>query len=79
MEQPLGYVHPNYPDYVCRLRKALYGLKQAPRAWHDRIADYLMDFIGHMLIIHSMYMKMTQGLWPLLYMWMILLLWETMP
>ena len=27
VEQPLGYVHPNYPDYVCRLRKALYGLK----------------------------------------------------
>ena len=39
VEQPLGYVHPNYPNYVCRLRKALYGLKQAPRAWHDRIAD----------------------------------------
>ena len=37
VEQPLGYVDPGYPDYVCRLCKALYDLKRAPRAWHDRI------------------------------------------
>ena len=30
MEQPEGYVHPNFPNYVCRLKKVLYGLKQAP-------------------------------------------------
>ena len=28
MEQPKGYVHPEFPHYVCRLKKALYGLKQ---------------------------------------------------
>ena len=27
MEQPEGYVHPDFPNYVCRLKKALYGLK----------------------------------------------------
>ena len=30
MRQPPGYIHPQFPDHVCRLRKALYGLKQAP-------------------------------------------------
>jgi hypothetical protein len=32
MQQPQGYVHPNFPHHVCRLKKSLYGLKQAPRA-----------------------------------------------
>ena len=42
VEQPQGYVHPDYPDYVCKLKKALYGLKQASRAWYHKLVLYLM-------------------------------------
>ena len=32
MSQPEGFLHPQFPTHVCKLKKALYGLKQAPRA-----------------------------------------------
>nr|GEX76170.1 copia-type Pol polyprotein [Tanacetum cinerariifolium] len=35
VSQPEGFVNPDHPTHVCRLKKALYGLKQAPRAWMD--------------------------------------------
>ena len=37
VEQPLGFMIPDFESKVCRLRKALYVLKQAPRAWYQRI------------------------------------------
>ena len=37
MRQPPSFIHPQYPDHVCRLKKALYGLKQAPRAWYHAL------------------------------------------
>nr|GEY05975.1 hypothetical protein [Tanacetum cinerariifolium] len=33
VSQPEGFVNPDHPTYVYRLKKDLYGLKQAPRAW----------------------------------------------
>nr|GEU44978.1 retrovirus-related Pol polyprotein from transposon TNT 1-94 [Tanacetum cinerariifolium] len=39
--QPDGFVNPDHPEKVYRLRKALYGLKQAPRAWYDEISKFL--------------------------------------
>lgn len=61
MEQPEGYVHPEYPTFVCRLKKALYGLKQAPRAWSDKISRYLVS-IGFVVgnADSSLYVKKTQ-------------------
>nr|GEV36745.1 retrovirus-related Pol polyprotein from transposon TNT 1-94 [Tanacetum cinerariifolium] len=35
VSQPEGFVDPDHPTHVYRLKKALYGLKQAPRAWMD--------------------------------------------
>ncbi|GKC82629.1 retrovirus-related pol polyprotein from transposon TNT 1-94 [Tanacetum coccineum] len=35
--QPEGFVDPDHPTHVYRLKKALYGLKQAPRAcWSSK-------------------------------------------
>nr|GEX58056.1 retrovirus-related Pol polyprotein from transposon TNT 1-94 [Tanacetum cinerariifolium] len=39
--QPDGFVDPDYPEKVYRLRKALYGLKQAPKAWYDELSKFL--------------------------------------
>ncbi|GJZ42557.1 retrovirus-related pol polyprotein from transposon TNT 1-94 [Tanacetum coccineum] len=41
--QPVGFVDPDHPEKVYRLRKALYGLKQAPRAWYDELSNFLMS------------------------------------
>nr|GEW56692.1 hypothetical protein [Tanacetum cinerariifolium] len=39
--QPDGFVDPDLPEKVHRLRKALYGLKQAPRAWYNELSKFL--------------------------------------
>nr|GEV88836.1 retrovirus-related Pol polyprotein from transposon TNT 1-94 [Tanacetum cinerariifolium] len=39
--QPDGFVDPDHPEKIYRLRKALYGLKQAPRAWYDELSKFL--------------------------------------
>ncbi|GJR85854.1 retrovirus-related pol polyprotein from transposon TNT 1-94 [Tanacetum coccineum] len=41
--QPYGFVDPDHPEKVYRLRKALYGLKQAPKAWYDELSNFLMS------------------------------------
>nr|GEY38064.1 retrovirus-related Pol polyprotein from transposon TNT 1-94 [Tanacetum cinerariifolium] len=39
--QPDGFVEPDHPEKVYRLRKALFGLKQAPKAWYDELSKFL--------------------------------------
>ncbi|GKF06009.1 retrotransposon protein, putative, unclassified [Tanacetum coccineum] len=41
--QPDGFVDPDHPKKVYRLRKALYGLKQAPRAFYDELLNFLIS------------------------------------
>nr|GEW00546.1 retrovirus-related Pol polyprotein from transposon TNT 1-94 [Tanacetum cinerariifolium] len=38
-----GFVDPDHPTHVYRLKKALYGLKQVPRAWYDTLSRFLLD------------------------------------
>nr|GEV28960.1 hypothetical protein [Tanacetum cinerariifolium] len=39
VSQPEGFVDPDHPTHVYRLKKSLYGLKQAPRAWITSFSD----------------------------------------
>ncbi|GJT38248.1 retrovirus-related pol polyprotein from transposon TNT 1-94 [Tanacetum coccineum] len=43
VSQPDGFVDPENPNHVYRLKKALYGLKQAPRAWYDLLSSFLLS------------------------------------
>ncbi|GJZ51321.1 retrovirus-related pol polyprotein from transposon TNT 1-94 [Tanacetum coccineum] len=47
VSQPEGFIDPEFPDHVYKLKKALYGLKQAPRAWGDilLVQVYVDDII----------------------------------
>nr|GFB54056.1 putative RNA-directed DNA polymerase [Tanacetum cinerariifolium] len=43
VSQSEGFVDPDHPTHVYRLKKALYGLNQAPRAWYDTLSWFLLD------------------------------------
>nr|GEZ92716.1 copia protein [Tanacetum cinerariifolium] len=43
VSQPDGFVDPDNPNYVYKLKKALYGLKQALRAWYDMLSSFLIS------------------------------------
>ncbi|GJT54091.1 retrovirus-related pol polyprotein from transposon TNT 1-94 [Tanacetum coccineum] len=42
VSQPEGFIDPEFPNYVYRLKKALYVLKQAPHAWYDKLSSFLI-------------------------------------
>ncbi|GKE82631.1 retrovirus-related pol polyprotein from transposon TNT 1-94, partial [Tanacetum coccineum] len=43
VSQPDGFVDPDKPNYVYKLKKALYRLKQAPRKWYDMLSSFLIS------------------------------------
>nr|GEU37954.1 hypothetical protein [Tanacetum cinerariifolium] len=43
VSQPLGFVDPEFPNRVYKVKKALYGLHQAPRARYETLSTYLLD------------------------------------
>nr|GEZ60485.1 hypothetical protein [Tanacetum cinerariifolium] len=43
VSQPDGFVDPDNPNHVYKLKKALYGLKQAPRAWYNMLSSFLLS------------------------------------
>nr|GFC40840.1 hypothetical protein [Tanacetum cinerariifolium] len=43
VSQPNGFVDPDNPNHVYKLKKALYWLKQAPRAWYDMLSSFLLS------------------------------------
>nr|GFA38262.1 hypothetical protein [Tanacetum cinerariifolium] len=43
VNQPDGFVDPDNPNHVYKLKKALYRLKQAPRAWYDMLSSFLLS------------------------------------
>ncbi|GKA98346.1 retrovirus-related pol polyprotein from transposon TNT 1-94 [Tanacetum coccineum] len=43
VQQPDGFVDPDFPNHVYRLKKALYGLKHALRAWYDKLSLFLIE------------------------------------
>ncbi|GJR71911.1 retrovirus-related pol polyprotein from transposon TNT 1-94 [Tanacetum coccineum] len=43
VSKPNGFVDPDNPNHVYKLKKALYGLKQAPRAWYDMLSSFLIS------------------------------------
>nr|GEU46627.1 hypothetical protein [Tanacetum cinerariifolium] len=42
VRQPDGFVDPDFPNHVYRLKKAMYRLKQTPRAWYDKHSSFLI-------------------------------------
>nr|GEV02886.1 hypothetical protein [Tanacetum cinerariifolium] len=43
MAYPDGFVDPDIPNHVYRLKKALYGLREAPKAWYDNLSSFLIE------------------------------------
>nr|GEY75373.1 hypothetical protein [Tanacetum cinerariifolium] len=43
VSQPDGFLDPNNPNHVYRLKKALYGLKQAQHTWYDLLSSFLLS------------------------------------
>ncbi|GKE35455.1 retrovirus-related pol polyprotein from transposon TNT 1-94, partial [Tanacetum coccineum] len=59
VSQPEGFIDPEFPNHVYRLKKALYGLKKTPCAWYEKLSSFLIDpnlftrrHRGDILLVH---------------------------
>nr|GEY15719.1 retrovirus-related Pol polyprotein from transposon TNT 1-94 [Tanacetum cinerariifolium] len=43
VSQPDGFVDPDNPNHVYKLKKAFCGLKQAPHTWYDMLSSFLIS------------------------------------
>ena len=39
MQQPQGFVDPEFPHLMCKLHKSLYGLHQSPQVWFQELTN----------------------------------------
>ena len=70
MCQPEGFVDPDKPTYVCRLRKSLYGLIQAPREWNELLHNFLTSFgLQRSSVDPCLYVRIAAGVTTLAAFW----------
>nr|GEU84872.1 Gag-Pol polyprotein [Tanacetum cinerariifolium] len=55
VSQPKGFVDPDHPHHVYRLKKALHSLKQAPRAWHHFIREQVEKGVVELYFVRTEY------------------------
>lgn len=61
VSQTPGFVDPDRPHHVCRLKKALYGLKQAPHAWYQKLKSFLCDIGCQNSVVYTSVFIYIQG------------------
>lgn len=42
MSQPHGFINPQFPTHVCKLKKDIYGLKQYSPTWYNVLREHLL-------------------------------------
>ena len=43
MSQPEGFVDPEKPNHLCKLKRSIYGLKQSARCWNSTLDTFLRN------------------------------------
>jgi hypothetical protein len=49
MEQPEGFIEPDYEDYVWMIVRGLYGMKQGGRVWNKTLNEKMIEWGFHRL------------------------------
>nr|GFA37338.1 retrovirus-related Pol polyprotein from transposon TNT 1-94 [Tanacetum cinerariifolium] len=58
VSQPDGFVDPDNPNHVYKLKKALHGLKQAPRMWYDMLSLFLTSqYFSKVLVDPTLFIR----------------------